>query len=261
IAAAAARVPEEPAAAIRRAVRRHDHGAVPARERGQLQPIGHPLAAVAVAVKDDQQRQALAGRTIVRREPGRWRRLARRRRCWLARWLFTRGRGFPAPEGAAAAVAAAERPCRQRDRYQRCRAPQRPRSSRVAGLDMRAILQASPQAARRSRSRSRFPARRRWRRTALGSTIRGMASPFDPVLYARGQMGISLGFHIVFAAAGVALPAIMVLADLCHLRTRDPEYLILSRRLAKGTSILFAVGAVSGTVLSFELGLLWPGFM
>jgi len=88
-----------------------------------------------------------------------------------------------------------------------------------------------------------------------------MASPFDPVLYARGQMGISLGFHIVFAAAGVALPAIMVLADLCHLRTRDPEYLILSRRLAKGTSILFAVGAVSGTVLSFELGLLWPGFM
>src|SRR3954451_407468 len=74
-------------------------------------------------------------------------------------------------------------------------------------------------------------------------------------------MGISLAFHIVFAAAGVALPALMVIADLCHRRTRDPEYLLLSKQLAKGTSILFAVGAVSGTVLSFELGLLWPRFM
>jgi len=74
-------------------------------------------------------------------------------------------------------------------------------------------------------------------------------------------MGISLAFHIVFAAAGVALPALMVLADVRHRRTGDPEYLLLSKQLAKGTSILFAVGAVSGTVLSFELGLLWPGFM
>ncbi len=74
-------------------------------------------------------------------------------------------------------------------------------------------------------------------------------------------MGISLAFHIVFAAAGVALPALMVLADVQHRRTRDPEYLLLSKQLAKGTSILFAVGAVSGTVLSFELGLLWPRFM
>jgi cytochrome d ubiquinol oxidase subunit I len=79
--------------------------------------------------------------------------------------------------------------------------------------------------------------------------------------YARSQMGISLAFHIVFAAAGVALPALMVLADVQHRRTRDPEYLLLSKQLAKGTSILFAVGAVSGTVLSFELGLLWPRFM
>jgi cytochrome d ubiquinol oxidase subunit I len=83
----------------------------------------------------------------------------------------------------------------------------------------------------------------------------------DPLGYARAQMGISLAFHIVFAAAGVALPLFMVLADLRHHRTGDAEYLLLSRRLAKGTSILFAVGAVSGTVLSFELGLLWPRFM
>jgi len=84
---------------------------------------------------------------------------------------------------------------------------------------------------------------------------------WNGLLYARSQMGISLAFHIVFAAAGVALPALMVIADLCHRRTRDPEYLLLSKQLAKGTSILFAVGAVSGTVLSFELGLLWPRFM
>jgi cytochrome bd ubiquinol oxidase subunit I len=84
---------------------------------------------------------------------------------------------------------------------------------------------------------------------------------WDPVLYARAQMGISLAFHIVFAAAGVALPALMVLADIRYLRTKDPELLTLAKRLAKGTGILFAVGAVSGTVLSFELGLLWPRFM
>ncbi len=84
---------------------------------------------------------------------------------------------------------------------------------------------------------------------------------WEPLTYARAQMGVSLAFHIVFAAVGVALPAFMVIADLLHRRTGDADYLQLSKRLAKGTSILFAVGAVSGTVLSFELGLLWPRFM
>ncbi len=83
----------------------------------------------------------------------------------------------------------------------------------------------------------------------------------DPVIYARAQMGVSLAFHIVFAAAGVALPLLMVIADVVHKPTGDAGYLLLSKRLAKGTGILFAVGAVSGTVLSFELGLLWPRFM
>lgn len=81
------------------------------------------------------------------------------------------------------------------------------------------------------------------------------------LLYARAQMGLSLAFHIVFAAAGIALPVLMVLSDLKARRTRDADYEVLSRKLAKGTAILFAVGAVSGTVLSFELGLLWPAFM
>lgn len=83
----------------------------------------------------------------------------------------------------------------------------------------------------------------------------------NDLLYARAQMGLSLAFHIVFAAAGVALPVLMVLSDLKARRTGDADYRLLSQKLAKGTAILFAVGAVSGTVLSFELGLLWPEFM
>jgi cytochrome d ubiquinol oxidase subunit I len=81
------------------------------------------------------------------------------------------------------------------------------------------------------------------------------------LLYARWLMGLSLAFHIVFAAVGVAMPAFMILAEWRWRRTGEPVYLELARRWAKGTAILFAVGAVSGTVISFELGLLWPGFM
>jgi len=83
----------------------------------------------------------------------------------------------------------------------------------------------------------------------------------DHLTYARAQMGLSLAFHMAFAAVGVALPLLMVIADVMHQRTGDPDYRELGKRMAKGTSILFAVGAVSGTVLSFELGLLWPTFM
>ncbi len=83
----------------------------------------------------------------------------------------------------------------------------------------------------------------------------------DDLLAARSQMAMSLGFHIIFAAVGIAMPLLMVIAEGMWLRTRDDVYLTLAKRWAKGTAILFAVGAVSGTVLSFELGLLWPGFM
>ena len=78
---------------------------------------------------------------------------------------------------------------------------------------------------------------------------------------ARSQMAISLGFHIVFAEIGIAMPLLMVLAEWRWQRTGEAVYLDLAKRWAKGTAILFAVGAVSGTVLSFELGLLWPRFM
>lgn len=78
---------------------------------------------------------------------------------------------------------------------------------------------------------------------------------------ARSQMAMSLAFHIIFAVVGIAMPLMMVIAEWMWLRTRDEVYLTLAKQWAKGTAILFAVGAVSGTVLSFELGLLWPGFM
>lgn len=78
---------------------------------------------------------------------------------------------------------------------------------------------------------------------------------------ARTQMAMSLGFHILFAVAGMAMPLLMVIAEVAARRTRDPAWIDLARRWARGTAILFAVGAVSGTVLSFELGLLWPTFM
>jgi cytochrome bd ubiquinol oxidase subunit I len=78
---------------------------------------------------------------------------------------------------------------------------------------------------------------------------------------ARSQMAMSLGFHIIFAAVGVALPLMMVIAEALWFKTKNETYRLLAQRWAKGTAILFAVGAVSGTVLSFELGLLWPHFM
>lgn len=74
-------------------------------------------------------------------------------------------------------------------------------------------------------------------------------------------MAMSLGFHILFAVAGIAMPLFMVLAEWRWRRTGDETYRVLAKRWSKGVAILFAVGAVSGTVLSFELGLLWPNFM
>ena len=81
------------------------------------------------------------------------------------------------------------------------------------------------------------------------------------LLAARSQMAMSLAFHIIFAVVGIGMPVLMVLAERRWQKTGDPICLELARRWAKGTAILFAVGAVSGTVLSFELGLLWPEFM
>src|SRR5688572_14009470 len=83
----------------------------------------------------------------------------------------------------------------------------------------------------------------------------------EDLLAARLQMAISLGFHIVFACIGMAMPFLMAFAEWRWLRTGDLVYKDLARAWARGVAIFFAVGAVSGTLLSFELGMLWPGFM
>src|SRR6201990_3524481 len=77
---------------------------------------------------------------------------------------------------------------------------------------------------------------------------------------ARSQMAFTLGFHIILASLGVALPAMMLIANYRGLRHDDPDALRLARRWSKAVAVTFAVGAVTGTVLSFEFGLLWPGF-
>ncbi len=83
----------------------------------------------------------------------------------------------------------------------------------------------------------------------------------EDLLAARLQMAISLGFHIIFACIGMAMPFLMAIAEYKWIKTGQQVYLDLAKAWSKGVAIFFATGAVSGTVLSFELGLLWPTFM
>src|ERR1700737_288967 len=83
----------------------------------------------------------------------------------------------------------------------------------------------------------------------------------DNVTLSRRIMGPPLGFPTVFPVLGVGMPLLMFAAEGIGLWRHDPAWLALARRWTKAFSLIFAVGAVSGTALSFELGLLWPGFM
>jgi cytochrome d ubiquinol oxidase subunit I len=83
----------------------------------------------------------------------------------------------------------------------------------------------------------------------------------DALTAARFQMEVSLGFHMIFAALGIGMPLLMLIAERQWLRTGEEHYRDLARTWGKATALTFAVGAVSGTALSFELGLLWPRFM
>jgi cytochrome bd ubiquinol oxidase subunit I len=89
----------------------------------------------------------------------------------------------------------------------------------------------------------------------------GLALQAKQVVPARAQMGSSLGFHIILACLGVAFPAIVMIAEYLGLRRPDGIAILLARRWSKVMAVLIAVGAVSGTVLSFDMGLLWPGLM
>lgn len=83
----------------------------------------------------------------------------------------------------------------------------------------------------------------------------------EDLLAARLQMAISLGFHIIFSCIGIAMPFLMAIAEYRWIKTGERVYQDLAKAWSKGVAIFFATGAVSGTVLSFELGLLWPRFM
>ena len=83
----------------------------------------------------------------------------------------------------------------------------------------------------------------------------------DDFIAARSQMALSLGFHIIFSCIGMVMPFFMAVSHYYWLRTGRPVFKNVTKAWSKGVGIFFATGAVSGTVLSFELGLLWPEFM
>jgi cytochrome d ubiquinol oxidase subunit I len=88
-----------------------------------------------------------------------------------------------------------------------------------------------------------------------------LAADPSQLLPAREQMAFTLGFHIILVPFGVAFTFITMIANYRGLRRGDDEAMLLAQRWSQVAAVLFAVGAVSGTVLSFEMGLLWPGLM
>jgi cytochrome bd ubiquinol oxidase subunit I len=98
--------------------------------------------------------------------------------------------------------------------------------------------------------------------TSVGHAMLLAASPGNgEVIPARAQMATTLGFHIILACLGIALPTFVLLAEFIGLRRGDETAMTLARRWSQVMGVLVAVGAVTGTVLSFEMGLLWPGLM
>src|SRR3954447_17942058 len=88
-----------------------------------------------------------------------------------------------------------------------------------------------------------------------------LAASASSLLAAREQMAFTLAFHIVLSCLGVALPAMILIANYVGLKRGEEAAMELARRWSKAMAVTFAVGAVTGTVLSFEFGLLWPHFM
>src|SRR5919112_5097605 len=93
----------------------------------------------------------------------------------------------------------------------------------------------------------------------IAETLGGGEQP--DLLEARRMQALSLGIHIPIVCFGIAFPAMILFVHGLYLRTGEPHYKALAKRWSKVALILFAVGVVTGTILSFEFGLLWPDFM
>src|SRR2546429_1394460 len=92
-----------------------------------------------------------------------------------------------------------------------------------------------------------------------------LAAAFAPVhqqylLQARQMQALSFAVHIPLVAFGISFPAMVLFVEWMHMRTGDPLYRTLARRWSRVMVALFAVGVITGTILSFEMGLLWPNF-
>jgi cytochrome d ubiquinol oxidase subunit I len=96
--------------------------------------------------------------------------------------------------------------------------------------------------------------------TPWAATLLALSAPRQ-VIPARGQMATTLGFHIILACFGIAFPTIVLIAEYLGLSRSDEVAMRLAKRWSLALGVLVAVGTVTGTVLSFEMGLLWPGLM
>jgi cytochrome bd ubiquinol oxidase subunit I len=83
----------------------------------------------------------------------------------------------------------------------------------------------------------------------------------DDLVIARSMFGTTMGFHIIFATLGVAIPMMILIAELLYQKTKDREYELMGKRWTKAFAVLLGVGIPSGTIAGVQLSLLWPGFM
>ncbi|TVL90525.1 cytochrome ubiquinol oxidase subunit I [Streptomyces sp. SAJ15] len=95
----------------------------------------------------------------------------------------------------------------------------------------------------------------------MHTTLQLLVDAPPQTLPARSLMAFTLASHIILVPLGVALPLITLITHGYGLRRDDPTALLLARRWSAVMAVQFAIGVVTGTVLSFEFGLLWPGLM
>ncbi|WP_027415267.1 cytochrome ubiquinol oxidase subunit I [Aneurinibacillus terranovensis] len=83
----------------------------------------------------------------------------------------------------------------------------------------------------------------------------------DHILLTRSLFGMTMAFHIIFATLGVGLPLMIMISEICYLRTKDSDYATMAKRWTKGLGVLIGVAIPSGTIAGVQLSILWPGFM